>query len=286
MNLDRTGLVLEGGGLRGVYTSGVLRLFMDRGLHFPYVVGVSMGACNGANYVSRQPERNRIVNIRYASDRRYLSRLRWLSGGELFGMRFLFDTIPNRLVPFDFDTYRNSPQRHLIGVTDCITGEALFFDQRDAGDDVLTLLRASCSLPFAARPVPYRDRILMDGGIAAPVPVQRSIRDGNRKHVMVLTQPRGYRKKGSAITRIARLRYPRYPGLCRTLTARAERYNRTLALVSEMEETGEAFVLCPSADLGVRRVDTRKDRLYAAYDRGYHDAERVFPSLGTFLQAK
>ncbi|MCG6893699.1 MAG: patatin family protein [Desulfobacteraceae bacterium] len=284
MPLNGTGLILEGGGLRGVYTSGVLRFFMDRDLYFPYVVGVSMGACNGANYVSRQPERNRIVNIRFVKDPRYLSRLRWLAGGELFGMRFLFDTIPNRLVPFDRKTYLGSFQRHLVGVTDCITGEALFFDQRDVGDDVLTVLQASCSLPFAARAVPFRGRMFMDGGIADPIPVQRSLQDGNRRHVLVLTRPRGYAKKRSSLMRLARLRYPGYPGLCRRLATRAGAYNRMLKRIDEMERNDEAFVIRPQGTLPVGRVDTRQDRLYAAYDQGYADAARAFPSLRAFLR--
>ena len=283
IDLERTGLVLEGGGLRGVYTSGVLRFFMDRGLYFPYVIGVSMGACNGANYVSRQPDRNRIVNIEYVNDRRYVSRLRWLAGGELFGMQFLFDTIPNRLVPFDTETYRNSPQRHVIGVTDCRSGQALFYDQRQAGDDVLKLLQASCSLPFAARPVRYRGRTLMDGGIAAPVPVEQSSADGNRRHVMVLTRPAGYTKKKSKLLELAGVRYRKYPGLRRRLTDRAVEYNRTIARIEKMVEEGDAFVIRPESALGVHRVETRKDRLYLAYEQGYQDAAARAEALWAFL---
>jgi predicted patatin/cPLA2 family phospholipase len=283
MNLERTGLVLEGGGLRGVYTSGVLRYFMDRGLFFPYVVGVSMGACNGANYISRQPERNRIVNIRYVNDRRYLSWARWLAGGELFGMDFLFDTIPNHLVPFDMETFRSSPQRHVTGVTDCITGEALFFDQKAAGKEILALLRASCSLPFAAPPVRFRGRMLMDGGIAAPLPLSKSLQDGNRRHVLVLTRPRGYIKKTSRLMQLARIRYRRFPGLVRRLLTRAEDYNRTMDRIEKMVQSGTAFLIQPDSALQVGRVDTRKDRLYDAYDQGYADTVKAFRALSDFL---
>jgi predicted patatin/cPLA2 family phospholipase len=256
---------------------------MDRGLFFPHVVGVSMGACNGANYVSRQPERNRIVNIRYVNDRRYLSRLRWLAGGELFGMDFLFDTIPNHLVPFDMETYLASSQCHVVGVTDCTTGEALYFDQRTAGKEILTLLRASCSLPFATRPVRFRGRLLMDGGIAAPVPISKSEVDGNRRHVLVLTRPSGYIKKKSWLLQLARVRYRKYPGLCRRLLMRADDYNRTLARIEEMVQQGKAFVIRPESTLRVKRVDTRKDRLYEAYDQGYADAAMSFDALSEFL---
>ena len=242
-----------------------------------------MGACNGANYVSRQPERNRIVNIRYVNDRRYISWFRWLAGGELFGMGFLFDTIPNRLVPFDMETYLSSPQRLVTGVTDCFTGEALFFDQKAAGKEILTVLLASCSLPFAAPPVRFRGRMLMDGGIAAPLPVSRSLADGNRRHVLVLTRPAGYRKKSARLLQLARFRYPKFPGLRQQLLMRADDYNRTSAKIDEMVKNGTAFVIRPEAALRVKRVDTRKDRLYAAYDQGYADTEKVFDALRDFL---
>ena len=123
MDLENSALILEGGGLRGIYTSGVLRFFMDRGIYFPYVIGVSMGACNAANYVSRQPERNRIVNTHYVNDARYLSHWRLLTKGELFGMDFIFDTIPNSLVPFDYETFMESDVRCITTVIDCKTGE-------------------------------------------------------------------------------------------------------------------------------------------------------------------
>ena len=138
MNLERTALILEGGGMRGVYTAGVLRFFMDQNLYLPYVIGVSMGACNGANYVAHQPERNRIVNIRYVSDSRFISYRRLLLGGELFGMRFIFDTIPNALVPFDFETFLASKQRFIATVFDCQTGEAVYFDKVGLSKNDLT----------------------------------------------------------------------------------------------------------------------------------------------------
>ena len=197
MQLQNSGLVLEGGGLRGIFTSGVLRYFMDRELYFPYVIGVSMGACNAVNYVARQPERNRIVNTRFLKESRYLSYRRLFLGGDLFGMDFIFDTIPNKLVPFDYDTFLASDTRLVIVATDCETGEALYYEKDDLGRDCLTVLRASSSLPFIARPVPFRGRTLMDGGLADSVPLERCLADGIRKAVLVLTREKGYRKKPS-----------------------------------------------------------------------------------------
>ncbi len=283
MDLKSSALVLEGGGLRGVYTSGVLRLFMDRGLFFPYVIGVSMGACNAANYVSRQPERNRIVNIRYVNDSRYLSYLRLLAGGELFGMDFIFDTIPNSLVPFDYETLRGSDVKCVTVVTDCTTGEALYFEKNELGEDYLPVLRASTCLPFIAKPVRFNGLILMDGGISDPVPIRKSISDGNTRHVLILTRPKGYRKKPSRIHGLARIRYPRLPGLEEALARRHIGYNEIMDFIDEMEQKGEAFVIRPRSNLPVGRIERSKNKLYAAYDQGYQEAVQSYDELCRYL---
>jgi len=263
---------------------GVLRFFMDKGLFFPYVIGVSMGACNAANYVSRQPERNRIVNIRYVNDSRYLSYLGLLAGGELFGMDFIFHTIPNSLVPFDYETFRNSGIRCITGVTDCITGEALYFEKRELGEEYPPVLRASTCIPFIAKPVQFNPLILMDGGISDSVPIRRSISDGNMEHVLILTRPKGYRKKPSHFTRIAHLRYPALPGLSRALGLRHTEYNETMDCIDRMEESGEAFVIRPCSDLPAGRIERSKDKLYPTYDQGYEDAGKAFEWLSRYLE--
>lgn len=286
MDLKSSALVLEGGGLRGVYTSGVLRLFMDKGLFFPYVIGVSMGACNAANYVSRQPERNRIVNISYVNDSRYLSYLRLLAGGELFGMDFIFDTIPNSLVPFDYETFRGSDVKCVTVVTDCTTGEALYFEKDELGEDFLPVLQASACLPFVAKPVRYNGLVLMDGGLSDPVPIRKSISDGNTRHVLILTRPEGYRKKPSWTAGLTRIRYPRLPGLCEDLARRHTRYNETMDLVDRMERRGEAFVIRPRSELHVGRIERSKKKLYAAYDQGYQDAAQSCDELCRYLNIR
>jgi predicted patatin/cPLA2 family phospholipase len=286
MNLENGALILEGGGLRGIYTSGILRFFMDRGIFFPYVIGVSMGACNAANYVSRQPERNRIVNTRYVNDARYLSYWRLLKKGELFGMDFIFDTIPNSLVPFDFETFMESDVRCITTVIDCETGEALYYEKNEVGKDYFEVLRASTSLPFMAKPIHYKGRVLMDGGLADSIPIRKSLGDGNARHVLVLTRPKGYRKKPSRLARLAYVRYPKYGGLCDALASRHVKYNETLDLIDELEERGEVFVIRPELDLNVGRAERNKDRLYAAYDQGYADASERYAALSAYLNGK
>ncbi|MBA4393374.1 MAG: patatin family protein [Desulfobacca sp.] len=284
MNQNQTALILEGGGMRGVYTAGVLRYFMDRNLYFPYVVGVSMGACNGANYVAHQPERNRIVNIRYVNESRFISYRRLLRGGELFGMEFIFDTIPNVLVPFDFDTFRASEQRFIATVFDCQTGEALYFDKAGLSrDDLLKILQAGSCLPLLQKPVSYKGRILMDGGLADPVPIQKSIADGNQRHILVLTQPKDYRKTSSDFAWLIKRRYQRFEGLRRSIGTRQKRYNETMELIDIMEEQKEIFVIRPQRPLKAGRIERNKDKLYADYDQGYADAWACYGNLCAYL---
>jgi predicted patatin/cPLA2 family phospholipase len=285
MDLEHGALVLEGGGLRGVYTSGVLRFFMDKGVFFPYVIGVSMGACNAANYVSRQPERNRIVCIRYVNDPRYISYSRLLLRGELFGMKFIFDTLPRSLVPFDFKAFMDNDVKCLTVVTDCETGETLYYDKEELGEDYLKVLQASNSLPFVAKPVHYEGRTLMDGGLSDAVPIRKSIDDGNRRNVLILTRPKGYRKKRPRFLRFAALRYSRYNGLCEALASRHARYNETMDFIDQLEQRGEVLVIRPRMALNVGRAERNKDKLYAAYDQGYSDAFTCYTGLCSYLNS-
>jgi predicted patatin/cPLA2 family phospholipase len=283
MDLEHVGFILEGGGLRGIYTSGVLRFLMDKGIYFPYVIGVSMGACNAANYVSRQPERNRIVCTRYVNDPRYISYTRLLLRGELFGMKFIFDTIPRSLVPFDYNNFMESNVTCITVVTDCDTGKSLYYEKKDLGEDYLKILQASNSLPFIAKPVHYKGRTLMDGGLSDSVPVRKSMDDGNKKNVLVLTRPKGYRKKRHRFFRLAAIRYPRHKGLCEAIVNRHVIYNETMDFIDQLEQRGELLVIRPRLPLGVGRAERNKDKLYEAYDQGYSDACACYPALCYYL---
>lgn len=278
-----TALILEGGGMRGVYTAGVLRCFADMGMVFPYIVAVSMGACNGSNYVSGQHERNRIVNTRFVHQRRFMSYRRLLGGGELFNTPFIFDTLPNALVPFDMDAFVNSGQRFVIVATDARTGEARYFDKDDVGRDFLTVLRASCALPLVQRPVTFNGDVLMDGGLADSVPIDRSIADGNRRHMLVLTQPQGYRKKPSRLVKLMKIRYPGLTGVARALASRHHQYNASMARIDRLAAEGRALVIRPETPLGIGRADRRRPRLMNGYDRGYNDAARCATAIKAFL---
>ncbi len=283
LNLEKTGLVLEGGGLRGVYTSGILQAFMERGIYFPYVIGVSMGACNAANYVSRQIERNKIVNIEFVNDPRYLSFFRLLTRGELFGMDFIFHTIPNELVPFDYETFFNSPQTNISVVADCTTGEALYLDSKLLGKDYLHILKASSSLPLVQKPVQYQGRWLLDGGLVDSVPIRRSLADGNTKNVIILTQPPDFRKQPQSLQGLIKMIYPQFKGIHKAIAERHIIYNETLDYIKKLEKEGRVFVIQPNEKLSVGRIERDKSKLYNVYDIGYADANKKMAALIEFL---
>lgn len=283
MDLQNTGLVLEGGGMRGIYTSGALQFFMEKRVYFPYVIGVSMGACNAANYISQQLGRNRVVNIKYVNDRRYISYQKLITRGELFQMDFIYNDLPKILEPFDYKTFYENKAKCVVVATDCITGEALYYEKNDLGEDYMKVLQASSSLPFIARPVQYRGRTLMDGGMSDSIPIRKSMQDGNKKNVIILTQPAGYRKQPESAARLARLRYPRYKGLCAALANRHSNYNETAEYIAQLEKEGSVFVLRPKENLNTGRVETKQAKLYEIYDIGYKDAEESFGELMRFL---
>ncbi|MFC4404127.1 patatin-like phospholipase family protein [Gracilibacillus xinjiangensis] len=277
------GLVLEGGGSRGVYTAGVLQFLMEKNIYLPYVIGVSAGACNGSSYISRQLERNKRVTIDYVSHPEYLSFRNYLKKRQLFGMDFIFDTLPNELVPFDFETFNKAVEEFVVGVTDCKTGEPLFYRKSTYADDMLTLLRASSSLPLVAPVVNFDNRVLMDGGISAPIPIKQSIEDGNPKNIVVLTRNRGYYKKPATAHWYIRRKYRHYPGLLEAIDRRHQVYNQTLNELFEEEKKGNVFIICPTEKLMVGRIEKNKNKLLHLYNRGYEDVKSISDSLNEFI---
>jgi predicted patatin/cPLA2 family phospholipase len=204
-------------------------------------------------------------------------------GGELFGMDFIFNTIPNSLVPFDFSTFMNNRAVFITAVTDCETGEALYYEKNSIGKDCLTVLKASCSLPFVAKSVHYQGRVLMDGGLSDSIPIRKSIDDGNIKNVLILTRPKGYRKRATHFLWLSRLAYPGYHGLHKTLSNRHRIYNQTTAFIDKLEQEGKVFIIRPRSEIKAGRVERNKDKLYAAYDQGYEDAASRYRMLSSYL---
>ncbi len=266
-----TSLVLEGGGFRGIYSAGVLDALLDLNVTFPYVIGVSAGISNGYSYVSGQKGRNWLIAERYYNDKRYCGYRNFLTSRSMFGMDFMFNRVPNELLPYDYEALNRYPGRVLAGATHAVTGKAVYFDQQDNDKDN-TILRASCSIPFIFPAVTFCGEKYYDGGVADPIPVAQAMADGCTKHLIVLTQPLGYHKEPSKTNiKGAKLLKRRYPGIADVMVHRHEIYNRQLALCAELEQKGDAIVLRPAADKVVPRFERNVPKLRALYENGYED---------------
>lgn len=272
--LKDIGLVLEGGGMRGVYTAGVLEYFLEKQLYFPYVIGVSAGSAMAASYLSQQKGRNYKVNIHYVNDSRYLSFRNFLRNRQLFGMDFIFEEIPNKLVPYDYEQFWANPAELVVGTTDCYTGEPVYFKKEDYQNDLLTVLKASSSLPFIASEVRFKNRILLDGGISDSIPVLKAQKDGFRKNVVVLTRNKGYRKQPSRFNGFIKRKYPEYTGLHKAMENRYKLYNDTIDYIEEEERKGNLLVIRPQEPLEVGRMERNQQKLKKLYFQGYKDGRK------------
>ncbi|WP_113929280.1 patatin family protein [Bacillus sp. P14.5] len=282
MLFDQTGLVLEGGGMRGVYTAGVLEYLLENEVEFPYVIGVSAGACIAASYLSKQKGRNKKVNIGFAGNPDYLSWRNYFKKRELFGMDFVFNEIPNKIVPYDYEAFQNSKSQFVIGTTDCHTGEPVYHYRRDYGEDVLTPIRASSSLPFVAPVVEFQSRHLLDGGISDPIPLRKAEEDGFKKNVVILTRNKGYEKSPSKFNYLLKRKYPQYPGLREAMINRYKLYNQTVKYLEEEEARGNVFIIRPETPLKVGRIERNPRKLEELYNQGYTDARNKFEDLMTW----
>lgn len=280
--MQNVGLVLEGGGMRGLYTCGVLEYFMEKDLYFNYVIGVSAGACNAASYVSRQKKRNEKVIIGFVQDWRYMSIRNLILSKSYFGMDFIFDEIPNKHVLFDFETFYKSPSAFLVGATDCRTGKPMYLNKEDLGNK-FQALRASASLPMISPIVKYKGYELLDGGLSDSIPIEKSINDGNSKNIIVLTRNKGYRKRPAKFTTLLKLKYKKYPLLIETMLNRYRKYNETLDYIEQLENQGQAIVIRPSKELEVGRLEKNPQKLRRLLEQGYEDTKHSYERIKEFV---
>ena len=229
----KIGLVLEGGGMRGLYTAGVLDTFMAEHWTPDYVVGVSAGACHAASFVSGQRGRAYRTNMDYLGDKRYLSFRNYLTTGSLFGMKFIFETVPDHLDPYDYDAMLASPMEYEIGVTDVDTGKPVFFSKESLYHDC-TLLAASSSIPVFSPIVEYQGHRYLDGGTSAPIPVERALEMGCDHLVVVLTRDRSYVKSPEGFGTVYHRVFHKYPQMAHALDTRHEVYARERELLFQL----------------------------------------------------
>ncbi|MBQ8591741.1 MAG: patatin family protein [Lachnospiraceae bacterium] len=280
--LYNAGLVLEGGGMRGVYTAGVLDFFLDKEIEFASCYGVSAGAAHLCSYISKQRGRALHVNIDYLEDKNYCSPYSLLTTGDLFNVKMCYDTIPNKLLPYDYEEAEQYPGKAYAVVTNIETGEPEYLRLRDMHKD-LQAVRASCSLPLVSRNVPINGKLYLDGGISDAVPIQKSILKGNRKNIVVLTKEIGYRRKPSSQLGLIKMRYARYPKIYELMKNRHITYNQMLDYLDAQVENGQAFVIRPKKASGIGRIEKNRDKLVALYETGYEDAQECYEQMMTYL---
>lgn len=276
---SNTGLVLEGGGMRGVFTSGVLDAFMKHEVYFPYVVAVSAGACNGLSYMSHQPRRARWSNIDMLQKYDYISLKSLIVNGSIFDPELLYERFPNEFFPFDYDAYEKNPATFEVVTTNCRTGRAMYLTERHDHRRLTQLIRATSSLPFVAHITRVDGIPMLDGGIVDSIPILRSIDTGHQENVVVMTRNRGYRSSEPDI-KIPKFLYGEYPRLRVALSRRTAAYNEQLDLVERMEDWGEIVVIRPQKPLEVGRITEDVAKLERLYEEGFQQGEQFILSAG------
>lgn len=269
---NNTGLVLEGGGMRGVFTCGVLDALMKHEQYFRYVVAVSAGACNGLSYMSRQPRRARFSNIDLLRKYGYISLKNFIINGSIFDPNLLYERFPDEILPYDYDTYEHNNATFEMVTTNCLTGRAEYLSERHDRHRLIAIAKASSSLPFVAQVTNVDGKPMLDGGIVDSIPVQRAIETGHELNVVVLTRNRGYRSKERDI-KTPSFVYKDYPRLRVALWRRTEVYNRQLDLVERMEDWGEIIAIRPQRPMEVDRVCRNTEKLERLYEEGLEQGE-------------
>ena len=272
---EKTGLVLEGGGMRGVFTCGVLDYFMDKKIRFPYTIGVSAGACNGLSYMSGQRGRAKFSNIDLLEQYDYIGVKYLFKKRNFMDFDLLFGEFPEHILPYDYDAYFSSPGRYVMVTTNCRTGRANYLEEKKDKKRIIDIVRASSSLPYVC-PITYVDDVpMLDGGIVDSIPLLRSMEDGNEKNVVVLTRNRGYRKTSKDM-KIPHFIYKKYPRLRVALSNRCKVYNQQLEMVERLEDEGRIHVIRPEKPVVVDRIEKDVNKLRDFYQEGYECAKKMF----------
>ena len=277
------GLVLEGGGMKGAYTSGVLDFFLEKDLEFSHCYGVSAGACNLCSFLSKQKRRGFRSLTEYVDNEGYCGIYSLLTDGNIFNTKFAYDLVPNYLLPFDYETYNQYQGKAYAVATNIVEGKAEYLPMKDI-EHAMRAVQASASLPLVSQNVEYEGKLYLDGGIADSIPIQRSILDGNRKNVVVLTKEVGYRRKPSGHLGLVRIKYRKYPKVYELMRDRHLAYNETMDYLMRQVENGQAFVIQPKEKNLIGRIEKDPEKLKALYDSGYQDARDCYEELLAYLK--
>lgn len=281
----KTGLVLEGGAMRGMFTAGVLDVLMEHGIVLDGAIGVSAGAVFGCNYKSHQIGRVIRYNTEYCADKRYASFGNLLRTGNLYSEQFCYHTVPEKLDPFDAKAFRQNRMDFFVVCTDVRTGEPIYHKCRTGDAEDIRWMQASASMPLMSNIIKIGHYSLLDGGVADSIPVRFFESIGYQRNLIVLTQPKGYEKKKNKMLPAIRARYLRYPAFVEAAADRHERYNDTLAYVSMLEQAGKAFVIRPPIPLEIGSMERDPAQLRRVYDTGRAVAEIQIDKIAAFVEA-
>lgn len=276
------GLVLEGGGMRGMYTAGILDLFIDKGIYFRNCYGVSAGATQCCSYLSKQKGRAARIYMKYMKDKRYASFGNLIKTGYYFGKEFSLKTIPDELLPYDYETFDNQKSNFYAVATDCKTGKPAYLKVENMRRDI-DMVWASCSLPMISRMVEFGGEKYLDGGVADSIPVIRALKDKNEKAVVILTRDATYRKSPNKLMPLIKLIYRKYPEFVKVMKNRHDRYNKTLMQLEKLEKEGKIFVIRPKKAVEIGRLEKDAGKMKELYDIGYNDAKECVEAMLGFL---
>lgn len=280
----KTGLILEGGAMRGMFTAGVMDVMMENDIVFDGAIGVSAGAAFGCNYKSKQIGRAARYNMKYCDDKRYCGIGSLIKTGNIFSTDFAYGEVPMKKDIFDFYTYKNNPMEFYVVCTDIESGEAVYHRYDDFSDHGFDWIRASASMPLVSEIVEIDGVKMLDGGVADSIPLKYFESIGYDRNVVILTRPGDYRKKKNNIIPLIKLKYKKYPKFVKAMEERHIKYNETLEYIAAEEQKGNVLVIRPDEALPVGRIERKRDNLKAAYEIGRNTAIKKLDKVRKFLK--
>ncbi|WP_075601948.1 patatin-like phospholipase family protein [Saccharicrinis aurantiacus] len=279
---QKTALILEGGGTRGMFTAGILESFLNKNINFDAVYGVSAGVTYGASFVSQQKNRNLNIN-QYIGDKRYSGLKHLLLSGSYLAWDFVLGELAHEIYPFDYEAFRKSTDLY-VGISNCNSGNAEFVKTNHLSKhDIRKVIQASVSLPLLTPIVTYQGQPYLDGGLADAIPFEQALKDGAYKLVVIVTQPKGYLKKDIQFKKIFKWKYRKYPKVYEMLVSRASRYNQSLQRLNELEQQGKAFVIYPKEELNVSRIEKDPNKTEAIYHEAMQYSKELLPLLQDWM---
>jgi predicted patatin/cPLA2 family phospholipase len=281
--MAKTGLVLEGGGMRGLFTAGILDVLMENNVTFDGVVGVSAGATFGCNFISHQIGRTLRYNMSQRKNPKYMGIRSLIKTGDYVGGEYAYHVLPTKLDVFDFEAFEKNPTEFHVVTTNVRTGEAIYHRIDKVDYTGMEWIRASASMPIISRPVAIGDYEMLDGGIADSIPLRYFESEGFKRNIVILTQPKGFRKKLTKLMPVFKATMRKYPAIIEGMSKRHLMYNRELDYITQQQMAGKCLVICPSATLPIGRTSLNAKKMQHVYDMGRKAGEDNLEAIRKFI---